>query len=51
MNLKKIECIDDVFISTIASTVDEKSQEAVYAFTLTCVYKPLKVDDLLGTQE
>ena len=50
MNLKKIECIDDVFISAIASTLDDKGN-AAYAFTLTCVYKPLQIDNLLETQE
>ena len=51
MNLKKIECIDDVFISSITSAIDEKTKEAVYSFALTAVYKPLKVDDLLGSEE
>ena len=51
MNLKKIECIDDVFVSSIASTIDEKTGTAVYQFTLTCVYKPLQLDDLLTEQE
>ena len=51
MNLKKIECIDDVFISSIASSIDENANTVVYQFTLSCVYKPLKVDDLLGTEE
>ena len=51
MNLKKIECIDDVFVSSIASTIDEKTRTAVYQFTLTCVYKPLQLDDLLTEQE
>ena len=51
MNLKKIECIDDVFISAIANSIDDKTNTSVYAFTLTCVYKPLQVDDLLGTEQ
>ena len=51
MNLKKIECIDDVFISSIGTAIDENTEAFVYQFALTCVYKPLQVDDLLGTEE
>lgn len=51
MNLKKIECIDDVFVSSITSAIDEKTGTAVYQFSLTCVYKPLQLDDLLAEQE
>jgi len=52
MNLKKIECIQDVFISSIASVIDEKTGASVYQFALTCAFKPLQLDnDLLGTEE
>ena len=52
MNLKKIECIQDVFISSIASATDERTGAAVYQFALTCAFKPLQLDnDLLGTEE
>jgi len=52
MNLKKIECIDDVFVSSLSSMIDEKSGTAVYAFSLTCVYNPLQLDnELLNTEE
>ena len=52
MNLKKIECIDDVFVSSLSSMIDEKSGAVVYAFNLTCVYKPLQLDnELLNTEE
>jgi type IV pilus assembly protein PilM len=52
MNLKKIECIRDVFISSIASEIDEKSGVIIYNFDLTCSFSPLQLDnDLLNTQE
>lgn len=38
INLKQIECIDDVFVSSIAASVDEVTGETTYNFNLTCTY-------------
>jgi type IV pilus assembly protein PilM len=51
MNLKKIECIDDVYVSSITSKLDENTNKRVFDFQLTCEYAPLQLDDLLETAE
>jgi type IV pilus assembly protein PilM len=51
MNLKKIECIDDVYVSSITSRLDDKTNKRVFDFQLTCEYAPLQLDDLLETAE
>ena len=50
MNLKKIECIDDVYVASIASGTDEKTGASVYDFSLTCKFQELQLEDLVGEE-
>lgn len=38
IELKKIECVDDVFVSDIAEEVNEETGKTVYNFNFTCVF-------------
>ncbi|SEF52608.1 type IV pilus assembly protein PilM [Eubacterium ruminantium] len=51
INLKKISCIDDVYVSSIASKIDEATNTRLFDFQLTCEYAPLKLEDLLNVEE
>ncbi|WP_173471947.1 pilus assembly protein PilM [Eubacterium ruminantium] len=50
MNLKKIECIDDVYVASIASATDEKTGASIYDFSLTCKFQELQLEDLVGEE-
>ncbi len=47
VNLKQIECIQDVFITSISQSVEEGTSNVIYNFTLTCTY----VDPFAGLAE
>lgn len=38
IELKKIECVDDVFVSDITEDVNEETGKTVYNFNFTCVF-------------
>ncbi len=38
VNLKTIECIDDVYLSAFSQSTDEVTGQTIFNFSLTCVY-------------
>ena len=45
IQLKKIECIDDVFVSEISTEVDEETGEEISVFSLTAVFVSMDEED------
>lgn len=45
IQLKKIECVDDVFISDISTEVDEETGEEISSFNLTAVFVSTEEED------
>lgn len=51
IELKKIDCISDAFISDIVTSSDAAEGTESYTFNLTCQFVSMVVDEELGVQE
>ncbi len=51
IELKKIECISDAFVSDISSSVDEVTGEEIHEFNLTCQFVSMVEEEQIGVDE
>lgn len=51
IQMKKIDCIDDAFVTDIASTVDDETGDETYTFNVTCKFVSMVEKESLGVED
>lgn len=51
IELKKIECISDAFVSDIDSDIDEATGTELHEFNVTCQFVPMVEEEQIGVEE
>lgn len=51
VELKKIECIDDAFVTDITTVLDDETGNETYEFNATCMFVSMVEDEQIGVEE
>ena len=51
IELKKIDCIDDAFVTDISAEVDDETGDETYTFNVTCKFVSMVEEESLGVED
>lgn len=51
IELKKLDCISDAFVTDVKSTVDDETGETIHEFNLTCQFVSMVEEEQIGVDE